>query len=1481
LSRSQKRQPRRTRRQPRPIVEQLERRELLASGSLLLSGLQSPSAWQFVAGVYQDRFGQVPTSAQIVAFLNRDGRPPEHRAPGHHSLLAGHGSHFGAGHHAVRQQHLPPGLVLDLPNGSGGWHFDFGGALTPVATGYVGVSPLAYNATLGYGWASPLAVSWTDRSTSNALTRDFHWGVDATFLVNLPNGIYNVTPTLGDARQVHNQQSIYLQGQLVASGLTTGNGQFMSPTYQATVNNGQLQFRITGGKNYFALDGLTLVQVGPTNNNATAPLAASAGASVTGNEGSVVSFAGSVQGGTAPYSETWNFGDGTTATGTLTPTHSYADNANYTVTLTVQDGTGATTTSTTTASIVNVPPTVTITGAPASGHSPEGTAITLGTNATDPSSVDTAAGFTYAWNVTKNGAAYATGTGSSIVFTPNDNATYVATVTATDKDGGVSTPASTTITVDNVPPTVTITGAPASAAPGTAISLGSTVSDPSTVDTAAGFTYAWNLGDGSTAGTASVSHTYAAAGIYTVTLSATDKDGGTSSPSSATITVTSSTSAAPSAPSNLAATVDSPSEINLTWDLGDATDTAVIIERAAGVSGSYQTLATLPGGENTFTDTSCWASTTYTYRVKARNAAGDSGYSALQSATTQPVPSGALNVVANLQAVANSPTTATISFTDTNTANGREMYILERSADGVSYQVVASLEQTTSWIDTGRTPGATYSYRVLGTSWTAPTSDYSPPAAVTMPARPQGAPIEPSGLQASDLSASSVLVNWTNNDPSNPPFEVDRAVYDPWHPMTWVQVGLTAAGATSFTDTGLTAESAYAYRVRAVNAAGASDYSVPASDVMHSLAGAAVDVATASAGTASPRTYDIGPGLTYTNIADLDWTRLGPGDTVNIHYKPGGYHELFQISTRGTAAAWITVNGVPDPSTGALPVIDGYQAVLAPQFVNHYAPLDGSGAVIIGTRPGYTVGYKPGYILIQNLQFEDCYQGDSGGNTFTDYDSSTKTYGAVGAGIYLERADHVTIKNDVVTNNGEGIFGAGQSGFDRLMTDITLNGNYIYGNGNIGSYHEHNTYMEGIDTVYQFNHYGPLRSGSGGAGLKDRSVGAIIRYNYIEGGAHQLQLPEAQNQSDLAMTLPEYHKTFVYGNVLVAPPGDASSVVYFGGDQGLTPFYRKGILYLYNNTLIARSDQSQVYKLDAVELASTGETVDARNNILAAIPNTQGATHPDFGLLGPNNNAYFGRNWVTPGYYLTTAAGYTFTGHAAGAGNLLVGATIDPGFVDLWGGDYRLATGSACTDVATQLPGTTSAFPVNQEYLAPQSEQARPVIGTAPDLGAFEYGTYTYTPPPPPSGGQTPGTAMVVDDLQAGYTESGTDWIGVTWFAADYSGECRLATTSSGTDTATWQVTGLTAGNFTVQASWVGYHNNGTTVPYRVYDGNTLLAEVRVDQTVDASGATINGTPFQTLGTFSISSGTLRVVLGSDNANGYYVAADAVRIVSA
>src|SRR5262249_20464001 len=103
------------------------------------------------------------------------------------------------------------------------------------------------------------------------------------------------------------------------------------------------------------------------------------------------------------------------------------------------------------------------------------------------------------------------------------------------------------------------------------------------------------------------------------------------------------------------------------------------------------------------------------------------------------------------------------------------------------------------------------------------------------------------------------------------------------------------------------------------------------------------------------------------------------------------------------------------------------------------------------------------------------------------------------------------------------------------------------------------------------------------------------------------------------------------------------------------------------------------------------------------------------------------------------------------------------------------------------------------------------------------------------------------------------------------------AAAGTGANTASWQLTGLAAGSYDVQMTWNVVANHATNATYSVYDGNTLLGTVTVNQQQAPSGPTVNGSIFQSLGPFTLSSGTLTVTL-SDNANGYVIA-DAFRAV--
>ena len=123
----------------------------------------------------------------------------------------------------------------------------------------------------------------------------------------------------------------------------------------------------------------------------------------------------------------------------------------------------------------------------------------------------------------------------------------------------------------------------------------------------------------------------------------------------------------PAAPANLAATAVSSSQINLTWTDSDNTEQGFKIERCTGAGCSdFAQIATVGANVTSYRNTGLTASTSYSYRVRAYNAAGDSGYSNTASAVTQAAP--ALPAApTNLAATAVSKSQINLAWTDNAT----------------------------------------------------------------------------------------------------------------------------------------------------------------------------------------------------------------------------------------------------------------------------------------------------------------------------------------------------------------------------------------------------------------------------------------------------------------------------------------------------------------------------------------------------------------------------------------------------------------------------------------------------------------------------------------------------------------------------------------------------------------------------------------------------------------------------------------------
>jgi PKD repeat protein len=210
----------------------------------------------------------------------------------------------------------------------------------------------------------------------------------------------------------------------------------------------------------------------------------------------------------AGFTYLWNFGDGSTSYG-ASPSHAYALDGIYTVTVTATDVDGAQAQAT---SVARVYPSVN------AGLDPtvnEGETVNFVGTAVGSSSL------TYHWDFGDGGTADGTLTPSHVY---NEWGAYTATLTVTDTVFGFSSSSAIPMIVTDVAPTVSI-GGPSAATVQAPVSFSASATSPSPVDQAAGFTYLWNFGDGTTGSGASPSHTYAVDGIDTVTVTATDVDG--------------------------------------------------------------------------------------------------------------------------------------------------------------------------------------------------------------------------------------------------------------------------------------------------------------------------------------------------------------------------------------------------------------------------------------------------------------------------------------------------------------------------------------------------------------------------------------------------------------------------------------------------------------------------------------------------------------------------------------------------------------------------------------------------------------------------------------------------------------------------------------------------------------------------------------------------------------------------------------------
>lgn len=277
------------------------------------------------------------------------------------------------------------------------------------------------------------------------------------------------------------------------------------------------------------------------------------------------------------------FGDGSTAD-TATASHTYAAPGTYTVTLTVTDNGGLTATTTSTVTVsAHVAPNAQFNWTQNNQiASFDATATTIEPGVTA----------TYAWNFGDG----STGTGSTPTHTYATAGNYTVVLTVTDSSGATGTNTDMVKAAAHRNPAVSFTGTVGNLA--VAFAGSAVLGDGATITG-----YAWNFGDGGTSTIANPSHTFAAAGVQTVTLTVTDSQGAIGSTTQTVTTVHTAPSAAfTSTVANLAVSFDAATSkpfdaatiTGYSWDFGDGTSgTEVNPTHTYAAAGNYTVVLTV------------------------------------------------------------------------------------------------------------------------------------------------------------------------------------------------------------------------------------------------------------------------------------------------------------------------------------------------------------------------------------------------------------------------------------------------------------------------------------------------------------------------------------------------------------------------------------------------------------------------------------------------------------------------------------------------------------------------------------------------------------------------------------------------------------------------------------------------------------------------------------------------------------------------
>jgi uncharacterized protein len=254
------------------------------------------------------------------------------------------------------------------------------------------------------------------------------------------------------------------------------------------------------------------------------------------------------------------------------------------------------------------------------------------------------------------------------------------------------------------------------------------------------------------------------------------------------------------APTDLAATSVSDSEIQLNWTDNTGYETGFKVERNDG--SGFTEIGTVSADVTEYTDTGLIFGQSYDYRIAAYTLGNSSTWSTITADTEFPAPT-------NLSAI--SVSDSELHFTWTDNTGYEVGFKIERD-DGSGFTEIGTVSSdVTEYTDTGLTLGQSYDYRVAAYSSVNTSSWVTITAATEFPA--------PTNLSAISVSDSELHFTWTDNTGYEVGFKIERD-----DGVGFTEIGTVSSDVTEYTDTGLTLGQSYDYRVAAYSSVNTSSW---------------------------------------------------------------------------------------------------------------------------------------------------------------------------------------------------------------------------------------------------------------------------------------------------------------------------------------------------------------------------------------------------------------------------------------------------------------------------------------------------------------------------------------------------------------------------------------------------------------------------------------------------------------------------------